>query len=117
LTQGLGSIAVTLPVNQATTVVMLKQNEYFQKEEVEYNIICEIVTLAFAVEHGAFRLKYETVIVIRTFKYLICFYSEIFYAFTVVVEGYRFAWSDPIAQSHSVGLLWMSDRPLTETST
>jgi hypothetical protein len=70
------------------TVVMLKQNKCFQKEEVKYNvIICEIVALAVAVQHEAFRLKYETVTVIRTFKYLICFYSENFYAFIVGVEG------------------------------
>ena len=74
MTLGPGSIIVTLPFNQATIVVMLKQDVCFQKEKVKYNvIICEIVTLAFAAEHEAFRLKYETVAVIRTFKYLICF--------------------------------------------
>ena len=70
---------------------MLKQNECFQKEEVKCNIICKIVALAVAVQHEAFRLKYERVTVIRTFKYLICLYSEIFYAFTVGVGDYRFA--------------------------
>ena len=50
MTLGPGSIAVMLPVNQATTVVMLKQNECFQKEEVKYNIICEIVALAVAAQ-------------------------------------------------------------------
>jgi hypothetical protein len=50
LTLGPGSIAVTLPVNQATTVVLLKQNECFQEEEVKYNIICEIVALTVAAQ-------------------------------------------------------------------
>jgi hypothetical protein len=91
LTLGSGSVALMLPFNQTTTVVILKQNECFQKEEVKYNIICEIVAVAVAGQHEEFRLKYETVTVIRTFKYLICFYSENFYAFTVGVEGYSFA--------------------------
>jgi hypothetical protein len=29
---------------------MLKQNEFFQKEEVKYNIICEIATLDIPME-------------------------------------------------------------------
>ena len=82
---------MALLVNQAKTVVMLKQNKCFQKEEVKCNIICEIVALSIAAQHEAFRLKYERVTVIRTFKYLISFYSEIFYAFAVGVQGYRFA--------------------------
>ena len=68
---------------------MLKQNEYFCKKQAKYNVImCEIVTLAFAVEHETFRLKYETVTVTRTFNFFICFYSDIFYAFTVGVEEF-----------------------------
>jgi len=38
LTLGPGSIAVTLQVNRETTVVMLKRNESFQKEEVKYKV-------------------------------------------------------------------------------
>ena len=44
-------------------------------------------------------------------------YSDLFYIICVGTDGLCFTWPHSIALIHSVGLVWMEDRPVAETST
>jgi len=40
-----------------------------------------------------------------------------FYPLTLGADGYCCTWSQSTADTHTVGLLWMSDQPVAKTST